>query len=126
MCKADCTPGPRCGDATVQAADGEQCDNGFNVTSYVKHPSANDCAPGCKRPRSCGDGVVDFPFEQCDKGAANTDSGAYNACTTECTLGARCGDGIVQAAGGEECDDGNRLSGDGCSADCRKEAGGPK
>ena len=126
MCKPDCKPGPRCGDGVVQAGDGEQCDNGFNLTAYVKHPSATDCAPSCKRPRSCGDGVVDFPFEQCDNGAANTNSGAYNACTNECMLGARCGDGIVQAAAGEQCDDGNRVNGDGCSAACLKEGGGPK
>ena len=31
----------------------------------------------------------------------------------------RCGDGTVQT--GEECDDGNTLSGDGCSADCLNE-----
>jgi len=122
-CKPDCTPGPRCGDALVQA--GEQCDNGFNVSDYVKHPTATDCAPSCKAPRKCGDGVVDFPFEQCDKGAANTNSGAYGSCTTECTYGPRCGDGIVQAAAGENCDDGNRLNGDGCSAACTKESGGP-
>ncbi|MEW5850012.1 MAG: DUF4215 domain-containing protein [Myxococcota bacterium] len=29
-----------------------------------------------------------------------------------------CGDGMVQAAGGEQCDDGNRQDGDGCSASC--------
>ena len=125
MCKADCTPGPRCGDAITQAAGGEQCDNGFNVTDYVKFPTATDCAPSCKKPRSCGDGVIDFPFEQCDKGAANTASGAYGSCTTGCTLGPRCGDGVIQAAAGETCDDGNRVNGDGCSAACTKEAGGP-
>jgi len=119
MCKSDCTPGPRCGDGLTQAAFGEQCDNGFNVTAYVKHPTATDCAPSCKKPRFCGDGVVDFPFEQCDKGAANTSSGAYGSCSTECTLGPRCGDGVVQAP--ETCDDGNRLNGDGCSAACTKE-----
>ncbi len=31
---------------------------------------------------------------------------------------ARCGDGIVQA--GEQCDDGNQVSGDGCENDCTK------
>lgn len=123
-CKADCTPGPRCGDALVQAASGEACDNGFNLTSYVKHPTASDCAPGCTKPRSCGDGVLDFPVEQCDKGAANSDNGAYDGCTTECVLGPRCGDGIVN--GPEQCDDGNRTNGDGCSAACLVEGVGPK
>jgi cysteine-rich repeat protein len=34
---------------------------------------------------------------------------------------ARCGDGIVDIAAGEQCDDGNNTSGDGCSASCRLE-----
>lgn len=33
-----------------------------------------------------------------------------------------CGDGTIQA--GEECDDGNQVSGDGCSAGCKKEVCG--
>ncbi len=34
-----------------------------------------------------------------------------------------CGDGTLQAAVGEACDDGNRNGGDGCSATCQVEAG---
>jgi cysteine-rich repeat protein len=34
-----------------------------------------------------------------------------------------CGDGIVET--GEQCDDGNRVSGDGCSSDCRIETPTP-
>src|SRR5262249_25613953 len=30
----------------------------------------------------------------------------------------RCGDGIVDAGGGEQCDDGNATPGDGCEPDC--------
>ncbi len=30
--------------------------------------------------------------------------------------GAQCGDAVVDASAGEQCDDGNRLEGDGCSA----------
>ena len=122
-CTTHCQPGPRCGDGLLQTADGEQCDNGFNAASYVAHPQPGDCAPTCKLPRSCGDGAVDFPFEQCDQGAANSASGAYGTCTTDCRLGPRCGDGVVQ--GPEACDDGNRTNGDGCDAACNKESTGP-
>jgi cysteine-rich repeat protein len=34
-----------------------------------------------------------------------------------------CGDRILQTGEGEECDDGNRTSGDGCSATCQLETG---
>src|SRR5262249_30087937 len=39
-------------------------------------------------------------------------------CRTSCTL-ARCGDGILDTAKGEVCDDGNNTSGDGCAGDCK-------
>ena len=35
--------------------------------------------------------------------------------------GPSCGDGIVESGSGETCDDGNRIGGDGCSANCRVE-----
>lgn len=38
-------------------------------------------------------------------------------CRTTCTI-PRCGDGVLD--GGEVCDDGNTVSGDGCAGDCRK------
>lgn len=41
-------------------------------------------------------------------------------CLSESCLFSRCGDGFVDAGGGEGCDDGNTLAGDGCSADCSK------
>jgi cysteine-rich repeat protein len=36
---------------------------------------------------------------------------------------ATCGDGILQSGCNEECDDGNNVSGDGCSATCQLEFG---
>ena len=38
------------------------------------------------------------------------------------TVGAVCGNGVIES--GEECDDGNTVSGDGCSAICQTEGGG--
>jgi fibro-slime domain-containing protein len=51
---------------------------------------------------ACGDGVV-TPPEQCDLGAA-MNTGAYGGCNPDCTLAPYCGDKIVQAADGEQCD----------------------
>ena len=73
----------------------------------------------------CGDGEKDAG-EVCDDGADNGKY-AYNAanryCNDSCTgYAPYCGDGIVQSSYGEECDDGNNVSGDGCSADCKTEA----
>ena len=49
------------------------------------------------------------------------------ACSASCTAGgstpyrAICGDGRLDQLGGEECEDGNVSSGDGCSASCLRE-----
>ena len=50
----------------------------------------------------------------------------YGKCAADCTLGPRCGDGVVQADQGEQCDDGNLVDGDGCSASCKITSSGPK
>jgi fibro-slime domain-containing protein len=116
-CTADCKRGPYCGDGTVQTAN-EQCDDGVNLTIYATN-GMPACAPGCVCSGYCGDGKLDSAFgEQCDLGAS-MNTGAYNGCMPNCLLGPRCGDHIVQA--GEQCDDGNTVSGDGCSLDCQSE-----
>ncbi len=54
-------------------------------------------------------------------------SSVPSACTASCTAGgsvayrAICGDGRLDATAGEECEDGNVASGDGCSASCLRE-----
>jgi fibro-slime domain-containing protein len=112
-CAPLCARAPSCGDGTVQAADGEACDDGHNLNGY-----GTGCAPGCKLPASCGDGQINGVFgEQCDDGVLN--DGHYGGCTADCKLAPRCGDGIRQ--GSEVCDDGNLLSGDGCSRLCLNE-----
>ncbi len=57
------------------------------------------------------------------RGTASTTTATCSA-TLGCSGGAcvvGCGDGIVQAARGEACDDGNLVSGDGCSSTCMNE-----
>jgi fibro-slime domain-containing protein len=115
-CTTQCTRGPRCGDSVRQMMY-EECDDGRNLTPYS--PIKGDaCAPGCKLPSYCGDGKLDSLFgEKCDDG---TNAGGYGGCNPSCQLGPRCGDGKVDAEV-ESCDDGNAVSGDGCSSSCKKE-----
>lgn len=40
----------------------------------------------------------------------------------QCVPAPICGNGVVEAEGNEECDDGNVVDGDGCTAQCKKEA----
>lgn len=67
----------------------------------------------------CGDGVLHPQCEQCDAGTNNSDTNP-DTCRTTCRLPG-CGDGVVD--GGEECDDGNTTSCDGCDVLCRSEPG---
>jgi fibro-slime domain-containing protein len=114
-CTTHCTRGPHCGDGKRQKPD-EECDDGRNLTPYSA--DGEGCAPGCKLPASCGDGRVDSVFgEACDDGK---NTGEYGGCNADCTLGPRCGDHVLDEAE-EECDDGNAVSGDGCTAKCIQE-----
>ena len=72
----------------------------------------------------CGDGVK-TKTEACDDGTAKN-TGGYGKCNADCSLGERCGDGVLQAGEGEQCDDGNLVAGDGCSPTCKTEAIVPK
>jgi len=64
----------------------------------------------------CGDGVFDSAYEECDPGAEVGEDGYDAHCNDQCTVDPYCGDGNLDA--GEECDDGNNVDGDGCSAKC--------
>jgi cysteine-rich repeat protein len=85
----------------------------------------------------CGDNVVDPTYgELCDEGSSCDDGTDCSAdpsicpsecrprtsqtCTQLCQMPS-CGDGVVQAALGEQCDDANQKAGDGCSLTCQVE-----
>lgn len=67
-------------------------------------------------PAVCGDGVPGA-FEDCDEGVETA------TCDSDCTT-VECGDGQLNSAAGEQCDDMNRVSGDGCSITCELEGVG--
>jgi cysteine-rich repeat protein len=102
-------PVPVCGDWTID--EGEQCDDGNRT-------SGDGCDAYCQleTPASCGDYTVQSG-EDCDAGPSGSSS-----CTPLCTY-VTCGDGILTASAGETCDDGDSLSGDGCSSYCNVETG---
>lgn len=115
-CTKLCKRGPRCGDGKLQEAE-EACDDSSNRTPYSA--DGKGCAPGCKLPAFCGDALVDSLFgEECDDGE---NDGAYGGCEADCTLAPRCGDDVIDTPE-ETCDDGNSVSGDGCSAKCSIES----
>ncbi len=96
-----------CGDNVLDP--GEVCDDGNRF-------GGDGCAPGCNKVERCGDGILDPGAEQCDLGANNSDTLA-NQCRTTCKQ-PHCGDGVADQ--GEECDDGNRESGDTCDSNCTR------
>lgn len=81
----------------------------FTLAGFVKAKTV--CEP------ICGDGIK-TRTETCDDGVL---SGDYNKCAAGCVWGPRCGDGVIQREFGEQCDDRNFQSGDGCTPGCQDE-----
>ena len=87
-----------------------------------RHTGAVELQPHPERLRQpqeqctsdCGDGKV-AGNEECDDG---DNAGGYGGCTSDCKLGPRCGDQMVQKDEDETCDDGNLVDTDGCSTLC--------
>jgi len=126
---------PVCGDG-ILISSAEQCDPGMEIPNVAEGCNA-DCSvkPGWACDATdchqtvCGDGKVEGA-EGCDP--AQPDHNLGDGCTPLCTAEpscpaaggpctTSCGDGIV--IGDEQCDDGNAVSGDGCSSTCQVEAG---
>jgi cysteine-rich repeat protein len=79
-------------------------------------PPVIDDNTRCMIP-TCGNGVINPPFEECDDG--NLVGG--DGCSANCQNEVVCGNGIVE--GFEQCDDGNLVGGDGCTPGCTLEVG---
>ena len=101
-CSADCVKMPYCGDGNIDAAHGEECDDG----GANKDGLYGGCSSTCKLNNFCGDGKTSSE-EACDptdKANWNSDAYGIKGCTATCDRVAYCGDGIVQT--GEVCDEG--------------------
>ncbi|MGC4122263.1 MAG: hypothetical protein QM765_48305 [Myxococcales bacterium] len=105
-CNSDCTS-HQCGDSKLNVAAGEQCDDGATGSSKCNGNDSLAIAAGvqCKFAR-CGDAYTNAktsPVEQCDTGGESTN------CNRDCTT-ASCGDGKINLARLEQCDDGSAGS----------------
>jgi len=97
-----------CGDGRV--CPPEVCDDGNTV-------SGDGCSADCLSREGCPNGVLDLD-EECDDGNLENGDGCDNNCTVS-----RCGNLVVDHAGGEECDDGNQDDCDACSNSCTRNPG---
>ncbi|OQR83299.1 hypothetical protein ACHHYP_14866 [Achlya hypogyna] len=132
-CTATCGDGIKvgseaCDDGNTRAGDG------CSATCTVERGFACSGTKPSSCAAICGDGIV-TGTEGCDVGNTAGTAGCSATCQpvpgfqcttpasggpSTCARATACGDGIV--SGNEQCDDGNNVSGDGCSFRCRTEA----
>lgn len=123
-----------CGNGMIDAALGEQCDDGNLVNDDGCSNLCRSTCTGNACPR-CGDGVKQEALgEQCDDGTAVTGDACSNNCrmfcdsdddcpgtcdeTTNQCVPAACGDGKTNQTW-ERCDDGNVDNQDRCNNQCQ-------
>ena len=115
----DCSP--LCGDGVLTTSDGELCDTAIEGGATGACPTSCDDSMVCTTDTLVGAGT-------CTASCTNTilppthgdgccPPGANVASDDDCPI--RCGDGARSA--GEACDDGNTMTGDGCSPTCTRE-----
>ena len=115
----------------IEVGDGlNHCPNSFSPTVHLFGPAHNVLATGDNSSSTSCSAIT----PQNESGAANLPVGTYyigvsssDGTSTQSNYVVKihvaapgCGDGVLQP--GEQCDDGNTTSGDGCSATCQAEA----
>lgn len=127
FCGTDCrlldNTSQTCGDGVLEAAKGEECD--FKELA----PSCYGAKPGSGivEGSPCGTAAV---AQACTAAGGACERRPYRGCSATCKhLGSIAGNSVCGNASigdGEDCDDGNAASGDGCSAICLNEGASPK
>ncbi|MBZ0117301.1 MAG: DUF4215 domain-containing protein, partial [Sandaracinaceae bacterium] len=103
-----------CDDMNTTAGDGCEDDCSFSCTS---DPMCDDFQP-CNGAETCSPTT-----HACGAGTPLADGTACGGgsgliCLDGACVPTRCGDGVIDPAAGEECEDGNDVAGDGCENDC--------
>lgn len=115
-----------CGDDYVDSNAEEECEDG----NEVDNDGCTRCKWDCSGNDECDDGNACNGDETCDTDAHTCEAGTPPGDDTVCTqpdeeagvcrdevcVAAGCGNGIKED--GEDCDDDNEVSGDGCEGDC--------
>ncbi|MBC7976442.1 MAG: hypothetical protein H7138_15835 [Myxococcales bacterium] len=120
------TDGTACGDGDA-CSTGDTCTAGVCSGTPFSCPSPgapDDCRVGaCNGDGSCA--LLDAPDGASCCGLLPTErcTGPFHGTCSAgaCTNINACGDGFVELALGESCDDGNTAAGDGCDAQCHVE-----
>ncbi|MBZ0117841.1 MAG: DUF4215 domain-containing protein, partial [Sandaracinaceae bacterium] len=128
VCAGGACVASECGDAIVDPAAGEECDDGNDTAFDGCEP---DCTFTCRESSVCsdrdpcnGEEVCGAESHRCEAGTPLADASACSTsaqpngvCRAATCVAAGCGNGVVD--GSEECDDGNTVARDGCEMDCR-------
>ena len=111
----------------------ETCDGaGTACPAQAFEPSTTVCrgaANDCDAAENCTGTGAACPADVFQPDGANCDDTQTCTVADMCVAGVCagdsnvCGDGTLQGSCNEECDDGNVVNGDGCSATCQKEFG---
>ncbi|MEE9294475.1 MAG: DUF4215 domain-containing protein, partial [Phycisphaerae bacterium] len=100
-----------CGDNIVNDSPNEQCDDGNTA-------DGDGCDQFCQLEGACCFENIAC-VENADESECTDNFGVYLGDATSCSTCIICGDAVLDA--GEQCDDGNTVSGDGCDAICQDE-----
>lgn len=110
------------GGDTDAGGDAGDTDAGDTDAGETTCESDSDCDDGnvCNGAETCGDdgcgaGTPASDGDPCD---ADGEPSTRDFCVGGLCSPTRCGDGILDTAAGELCDDGNVVEGDGCDNDC--------
>ncbi len=122
ICSVDSLTQYQCNNGFSEPLDPQTCDNGCEDGACYAIASSPICGNAILEKNQ--DGSV---TETCDRGTVNgtvcspaDGDSSCDWCDSSCHIRVlyrtSCGDGIVQADNGEQCDDGNGDDGDGCSS----------